>query len=299
MDLREADLPHGHAPSEGPKSCWETNFLLQAFHVKAQTPHQARASSGSSMPGSWPLVGREAERAFLAKAIVEGAAGAVLAGDAGVGKTRLALEAVREAQGQGCATTWVVATRAGGCIPFGPFAHLLPEGPTPTSSRLDLMCRIVDTLLARARGRRVVVGVDDAHLLDDASAALVHQLAVTRGGFVLLTVRAGENAPDPIVSFWKDAVAERFEVRALSGDQVAELASQALGGQVDGPTMATLLRVTRGNVLFLRELLLAGLDSGALTETGGGWSWRGPLPPHSTPPEVGAAPVGALPATHS
>lgn len=249
------------------------------------------------MPGSWPLVGREAERAFLAKAIAEGAAGAVLAGDAGVGKTRLALEALREAQGQGCATTWVVATRAGGCIPFGPFAHLLPEGPTPTSSRLDLMRRIVDKLLARAQGRRVVVGVDDAHLLDDASAALVHQLAVTRGGFVLLTVRAGENAPDPIISVWKDAVAERLEVRALSADQVAELASQALGGQVDGPTMATLLRVTRGNVLFLRELLLAGLDSGALTEAGGVWSWRGPIALNSRLQEVVADRMRALEAS--
>ena len=153
------------------------------------------------VPGSWPLLGRQPELASIVKSIAGGKpAGVVLVGDPGVGKTRLALEALKEAEARGCATEWVVATRAGASIPFGPFAPLLPEAPGSSTNRLDLLRRLSDALTTRAQGRRLVVGVDDAHVLDDASATLVHQLALRSDASVLVTVRAGEGTPDPIVA---------------------------------------------------------------------------------------------------
>src|SRR2546430_16890049 len=110
----------------------------------------------------------------------------------------------------------------------------------------------------RAGGRRVVVGIDDAHLRDDASAALAHQLAFSPGFFLLATVRAGEAAPDSVTALWKDGLAERLELPALSEDLVGEVVSRALGGQGDGPTLAPLWGTSGGNVLFLRGPLLAG-----------------------------------------
>src|SRR5205807_5928530 len=107
-------------------------------------------------------------------------------------------------------------------IPFGPFAHLLPETLPPTISRLELLRRIADTLTSRAQGRRLVIGIDDTHLLDDASAALAHQLASTAGFLVLATVRSGEAAPDSITALWKDGFAERLEVQSLSEVVAAE-----------------------------------------------------------------------------
>jgi DNA-binding CsgD family transcriptional regulator len=222
------------------------------------------------------LLGREAELAYLAEAIAGGRPGIVLAGAAGVGKTRLAREAIDQAA-RGFATSWVVATRAGASIPFGPFAHLLPPAVPPTTSRLELLLRIVDELSSRAGARRLVIGIDDAHLLDDASAALAHQLASSGKFFLLVTLRAGETAPDSITALWKDGLAERLEVQALSEHLTGELISGALGGHVDGPTLGRLWEATRGNVLFLRELLVAGKESRALRQTGGIWSWTGPM----------------------
>src|SRR5205085_7434955 len=121
-------------------------------------------------------------------------------------------------------------------IPFGPLAHLLPEGPSPTGGLLDLLRGITDKLVTRARGGRLLIGVDDAHLLDAASATLVHQLAATGRAFVLLTLRTGEAVPDPITALWKEGVAERLEVQALSEVQTGELVADVLGGHVDGPT---------------------------------------------------------------
>ena len=254
-----------------------------------------RTSAPWDVPDSWPLLGREADLAYLAATIAsESFTGVVLVGDAGVGKTRLTVEALRETAARGYATEWVVATRATASIPFGPFAPLLPETPGPMTSRLELLCRLADAITAGARGRRLVVGIDDAHLLDDASAALVHQLAVRRDVFVLVTVRTGERTPDPIVALWKEGLAVRLELQVLSEEQVGDLVRSVLGGQVDGPTAARLWEATQGNLLFLREVLLAGLERRALTKAGGVWSWQGPMAVSLRLQEAVAARLGTL-----
>jgi DNA-binding CsgD family transcriptional regulator len=255
----------------------------------------AEASAALSVPRSWPLVGRMAELSYITHVITRGSpAGLVLAGDAGVGKTRLASEAVAEAERGGCATEWVVATRSSASIPFGAFAHLLPEAAGSSSNRLDLLQRVGRSLSERARGRRLVIGVDDAHLLDDASAALVHQLAAAARAFVLLSLRAGEDVPDSVLALWKDGLTERLDLQALSEDQVGDLLARVLGAHVDGPTRLRLWEATRGNVLFLRELVLAGLESQTLADAGGIWAWRGPLTVSPRLHEVIDARIGKL-----
>src|SRR5438067_4565171 len=257
--------------------------------------HRRWGPTAFHLPATWPLIGRGAELAFVVDAIVaQDCGGIVLAGGAGVGKTRLASEVVRAAAGQRCATEWVAATRAGASIPFGSFAHLLPDFVLSTVDQLGVLRRIVDALIARANGRRLVVAIDDAHLLDDASATLVHQLAGTRHAFILSTLRAGVPAPDPIVALWKDGMVERLELQALSEAQVHELVVQVLGGHVDGLTMARLWEASRGNVLFLRELILAGTESGAVRKADGVWGWRAPMAVSSRLQEMIAARVGNL-----
>lgn len=72
----------------------------------------------------WPIVGREEELTLVRSAFdASEGNGLVVAGAAGVGKTRLASEALREAEDQGYAAAWAVATRAAASIPFGALAH--------------------------------------------------------------------------------------------------------------------------------------------------------------------------------
>lgn len=256
-------------------------------------PHLPDSLQGMSR--SWALVGRGVERAFVASSMASGtSAGVVLVGGAGVGKTRLASEVVREAEQAGCSAAWVVATQSAASIPFGAFGHLVPQIPSASLSRLDLLQQIAGALVARAAGRRLVIGIDDAHLLDDASAALVHQLAFVAGAFVVVTLRAGKQVPDSIVALWKDGLAERLDVEALSEQEVAELLTRALGNQVDTPTMARLWGVSQGNALFLREFVLAGLEGGALVEAGGVWSWKGAMAISLRLQEIVAARLGTL-----
>ena len=106
-----------------------------------------------------------------------GASGIVLTGAAGVGKTRLAAEVVRAAEDSGFAAVRVTATEAGHAIPLGAFAHLLPADADTAPTLLEHLRLARAAIATREDGRPVALLVDDAHLLDAASAMLVQQLA--------------------------------------------------------------------------------------------------------------------------
>jgi hypothetical protein len=120
-----------------------------------------------------------------------------------------------------------------------------------------------------------VLCVDDGHLLDDASAALVHQLAAAREAFVVVTLRRDAGAPDALAALWKDELCERIGLRELGREDMERLLDGMLGGAVDRRSANVLWTLTRGNVQFLRELVRYGRDHGLLVEAGGIWRWIG------------------------
>jgi DNA-binding CsgD family transcriptional regulator len=230
---------------------------------------------------TWPLVGREAELGRIAVAMDSqaspGITGIVLAGPPGVGKTRLARKALRQARERGAIVEWVVATEAAATIPFGPLAHLLPRARGTPSTLLDLLRETAEDLAERTAGDQLVLGVDDAHLLDGPSATLVHHLALTGVASLLLTLRVDAAPPDAITGLWKDGLVERLDVRPFSPLELEQLLAVAVGGHVDGATVRQFWELSRGNALFLRELVAGALQEGTLAPAGGMWRARGPL----------------------
>ncbi len=230
--------------------------------------------------GSWPLVGRSRELELIAGTMERARhGGALIAGAPGSGRSRLAGEVLAAARERGWVTREAVATAAASSIPFGALAHLLPGHVSGPTSPLAVLRQAGAALRHQARGGRLALLVDDAHHLDDSSAALVHQLATTRSAFVLLTVRDGERCSPTLQAQWKDGVALRLACRPLGPVAVAALTSDALGGEVDGRTLHELVRLAGGNLIHLRELLGTGLDSGALEAHGNVWRWSGPMLP--------------------
>jgi class 3 adenylate cyclase len=219
---------------------------------------------GSGAPDvNWPLVGRADQLKRASTLLRTGRGAMVLAGAAGVGKTRLATECLGLAATRGFVPLRVAATQGAAELPFGAFASLVPD-LTLSADLLEVLRRIADAIVGRGRGNPVAVLVDDAHLLDQSSVALMHLLATTPHTFVLATLRSGEQAPDAVVALWKDGLAKRIELHPLAVNDVEELLSAALRGPADGATVHLLHRRTQGNVLFLREIVLGALEAGVL-----------------------------------
>jgi DNA-binding CsgD family transcriptional regulator len=213
----------------------------------------------------WPLVGRSAELASISHAVGDPSVrSVVLVGPAGVGKTRLASESLRLTAERGFVAARVLATRSASRLPLGALAPLLPALDEPDDGQVDALRRARVAVLARGRGAPLALLVDDAHLLDDLSATLTWQLAEAGEAFVIATVRRDEPVPDPIVALWKEEVGMRIDVRPLDLEAIGELLSTVLDGSVDARTVHLLGQHSGGNPLYLRELVTAALDTGAL-----------------------------------
>jgi len=241
---------------------------------------------------SWPIVGRQAELDVCASMLRSGdAKGVVLAGAAGVGKTRLLREALHAASSTGRVTAHATATEAARTIPLGAFSHLLPPESTRRPTTLDILRHARADIAQRGP---IVLGVDDAQLLDPASATLLLQLVSSRSAFVLATVRTGEPAPDAVTALWKDEGCATLELQPLSRAEASSLVAQALGGALEGRTELALWEASRGMPLLVRELVLDGLERGALVESAGLWSWHGELSGGRRLRELVAARIGNL-----
>ena len=219
----------------------------------------------------WPLVGRDYELENIAQARGDAACrGVVVSAVAGVGKSRLAREAHAAAQRDGAVVGWVQATTSAATVPLGAFAGLIPEA-VRSDDTLELMRSSADALRERANGGRLVLGVDDAQLLDPVSAALVLHLTTSDSTFVIATIRAGEPCPDAIISLWKDAGARRLELVSLSDGALATLVEAALGAPVEQAAVQWVVASSQGNAMYARELVLGAVEAGTLTLAGGLW----------------------------
>ncbi|MEV0386465.1 AAA family ATPase [Nonomuraea sp. NPDC050643] len=231
----------------------------------------------SQVGSDWPLLGRDREMELLTSALATGASGGgVLIGAAGMGRTRLAREITATAIRSGRATQWLVATRAAASLPFGATLSLLPLDE-PATEPFAFIRGVIRHMEALARPYPPVVCIDDAHLLDDASAALIHQLALRRIGFLVLTVRREEPVPDAVVALWKDGHLEPIELKPLPPEAVDTLIARTLGRQVDALTRAELQVTAAGNPLALGQALVKGLRDSTLVRRGQVWSSRASL----------------------
>jgi class 3 adenylate cyclase/tetratricopeptide (TPR) repeat protein len=173
-----------------------------------------------SLPARMPFVGRDEERARLDQRLAAAAGGhggvVMLAGEPGLGKTRLAEELAHQAARQGCDVLWGHCFDGEWTPPYTPFAEIIealtlaadPEelrldlgsgGPPlaqlvpairkvlpnlaepvplqPDEERFRLLDAAVHLLTARSERRPLLVMVEDLHWADRGTVALLRHLA--------------------------------------------------------------------------------------------------------------------------
>jgi len=211
------------------------------------------------------LYARSDDLAAAAAVVDAGLPGLVLTGAAGVGKTRLAREVARIAAAGGVAVAWIQATTTSNAIPLGAMAPYLP----PLEQPFDVLPMLVTARRAiadLAAGRRLLLIVDDAPLLDAASALLVAQSITSGDATALITQRSGVPLPEAISRLRLG----RRELGPLDFESASGFIEQLAGGPVARVTRVRLHRLTGGNPLYLHELVLAGHEAGAWRQAADG-----------------------------
>lgn len=240
----------------------------------------------------WPLVGREAERIELERLAVDAARGrgalALLAGEAGIGKTALVNTLVEESEG-------VFLVARGWCPgavetpPYGPWLDLLrelsgqtgtaltalpePFGQTAPGEGVQSMAGALYGWLS-ALGRPVLLVLEDIHWADPASLELLPHLSVRLRQLPLLVVatyRPGDLRPGNllrrVLSDLQRAGATRMDLTRLDLSAVRRLTEVALPGLTSTAALARrLFERTGGHAMFVRELLATAVKAGSIPQ---------------------------------
>ena len=196
------------------------------------------------------LLGREEELVRLRGALVDSAGGLVV-GPAGIGKSHLLAAVTVQVEGDGREVIVISGAQSAASVPLAPLLQLVDLRDVE-----DLGTAVMAELARRGRGREVMLVVDDAHLLDQDSAAVVNQAVVGEFACVLLAARSEEVLAPGLEALWRDGFVERLDLGPL--DRAAsELITAQLLGEVAPPVHEWLWERSQGHPLFLRELIRA------------------------------------------
>ncbi len=230
------------------------------------------------------LVGREAQTAVMDVhlAALERSQGGLLllSGEPGIGKTRLAVEALARARAGDVRTAWATAWPGDGAPALWPWLQILrqlgaaertleqfvPESPAASpAARFAQLQAVADVVREVASSARLLVVIDDLQWCDAASLrVLAFVAAAVRDVACLLvgTYRSDELAREHVAELSR--VGTTLAVPGLAHDAASELLHAAVGADLSASTIATIVDRSAGNPLFVWEFGQLLAQSGRL-----------------------------------
>ncbi|HEX5944742.1 MAG TPA: AAA family ATPase [Acidimicrobiales bacterium] len=263
-------------------------------------PAHAAGAGRSHGPGATPFVGRRAELEVLAAAWDQAAAGGrhlvVVTGEAGIGKSRLTVEAAWRVRRDGglvlfgrCdqeaivpyqplveALDGLVAATPPDELPFlgdeamTELGAVLPSLDRPRRvggpDRARLFGAVTDLVAAVAKERPLLLVLDDLQWADDDTLLLVRHLLRRAGDAPVLVMaisrdhdlEPGHALADVVHSLDRDGWVRRLPLRGLDVAEVRELLGHLHGPGDHGQAARRLTSETAGNPFLVTELARSG-----------------------------------------
>lgn len=198
----------------------------------------------------------------------------------GIGKSAL-VDAVAERLDGELTVVRVHGSAALASVPFGvltPYTGDLSaeESVSPVAVLRSIWSYFEE--LKAGRSAPVLLVLDDAHYLDDESAAVVADLIAAGWASVVAAARPRPGLPEPMNQLWFDGLAERVDIRPLDRTQVEEVVDHILDGTVPDATVNAIWNATGGNPRILDALLHDAAGDGILARRNGIWILKGALP---------------------
>src|SRR5262249_42748363 len=129
----------------------------------------------------------------------------------------------------------------------------------------------------------------------DLSTFVATQIVQRGAAKVILTVLDGEPIPAAVQEIWKVGRFDRLDLQPLSLEETATLLSAGFDGAVDPDAVQRHWKRSRGNVLYLRNIVEQEVTDGRIVQERGYWRWIGDpiMPPGLV--ELIESRIGALP----
>ena len=231
----------------------------------------------------------------------------LIAGDSGVGKTRLASEVLRTATSAGLTALSGAAYEQEGQLPYQPFVEAfdellsmsasLPAGLEPTNPILHFkrlgvsdpqqegwaqFKAVTSFLTAFGQSAPVVLLVDDLHAADEASLRLFHYLArQTHTAPIVLLATYRTDLPHALGSFatllnalYRERLSETLTLAPLSAEAITHVLAQELVGEPAPALVAAVHELTEGNPFYAQEMARSLLKDSRVEVRDGLWQLK-------------------------
>lgn len=237
-----------------------------------------RWEAGASVPQSSrpgvvldhvPLVGRDQVVAKITQTLGSATHGILLAGEPGTGKTVL-LEHLGRTLAGDLFPVSVRGSSIGARTEYGAFRFLLDAMETDQGKHpVSVFQKLSKLLHVRARGRMVVLLVDNAHLLDGLAAATIGLLVRSEQVRAVIACSGIGTLSTDLVALWKDGLLDFEGIEPFTPAETADWLLAALGGNVSALAVEAMWENSGGNPLILKALVTEQLRTGTLVHTDG------------------------------
>ncbi len=242
---------------------------------------------------SRPMYGRAEELETVRRFVASGRGVLLVIGEAGLGKTRLAAECVRMADGSGATVLVGLGLDQDSGVPYAPFADawshrrrateapaendpfltFSPSGGSAQEDRLRLFQSVEASI--EALGGSVCVVIEDLHQADQSSLHLFHHLArATRTMPLMLVgtlreeeVHVGCALHTLLGSIGRERLATRVVLERMDLDATGRLVADLLDDTKDQEVIAAVHALAEGNPFHTEEVLQAMREEGKAQPT--------------------------------